>query len=455
MLQPHVDNPLGGNATASIEQRGNKATSLRIGRTLLSVIIIGIVITFAFIQSKNRLHDGIHTAVGFPATQSDSLRPFWPLPISIPGLRYADFSPDNKYLATVSEPKDMVFLFDISGTIMWNKSIDGVNRVVAGPNGQIVMSYASMDPMRPALTIVQGAHAEKVYRYVLDSAIWDAKISKDGHYGIVTTGDKSLYVFTFGTAAPTLVRLLQPNDQNHSLPGIGVSVNISNDNSYIVCSTWDSSGVYCYTMDGTLVWSYQEQKDKKADHTNNPQENKETAYRSDLIFENQISRNSQLVMGLSYVNVQQRDPALYLWRLNKGHLLWQEPYKIENDDEFVMYPKAMISGDGSHIAVSYLHTLTHQNKSATEQRLIVLDKYEDVQWDKGGFLLSPNLVAISYDGLKVTITDGKNTLYNYDQDGRISGSLSFESSILNTYASDDNRLVLAYTSDGRLYLVTV
>ena len=142
--------------------------------------------------------------------------------------------------------------------------------------------------------------------------------------------------------------------------------------------------------------------------------------------------------------------TLYFWRSpGNGRPVWT---RALGEDAF--YPQAMISEDGGCVAVTYTRLITHGEQTLAERHLLVLDDVGNTLWEKGSLLFSPTLVSIAADGSRVTVSDGRNTLYDLNDEGRITVPYRFERHHPRHRRSQpDGRWLLVYTGDGLLNLM--
>lgn len=433
-----------GLAVCEIERKGSSVNTRR-------SLLIGVAVAFIFsITAVTQFagHSSGHLGVALAQSPPDSPAIKSPWSITVAGFRTAAFSPDDAYFTVIGDPAGTISLWrrdgkatirttssgetvaDYTPTQMWRLPLADASNAVVGPKGTVVIAFAAMDPTRQVITIIDGIHHEKTYRFTLDGAVWGATISGNGKYAGVVTGGHSLYVFALDG---------EPHFRRLPLIGAGNSVSISNDGSFLTSGTWDESGVSCFAVDGRELWHYQD-----GDGGSKPVVNR--------LFEAQIAQNSSYVLGVSYANVRQSNATLYLW--DKSGALqshWPHPLDVDDSD-----PQVKISADGSHIALVYAHKMVHGDQSINVRQLMLLDRNNNPLWPapKGGPLMQPNLVAISPDGDTITVTDGRSALYNFDADGRISGAkMDMTALIDSTVTSGDGRYVLVYTDDGKLTLV--
>ena len=309
--------------------------------------------------------------------------------------------------------------------------------------GSFVAAWSALDPAQPEFTVLRGEDGATLSHRTLDGAIWDAQISADGCYGGVVTGGKSLYLYTLSDQ-PYRPGKREKRIHQWSLGGIGDSVAITSPpaGSYLVSGAWDDSSVACYTLGGKCLWQYPEAP--AARHK-----------LADRLFSAQLSGNGKYVLGLSFGNVRESDPILYLWRSDGGG---NPQWKVElGDDAF--YPSAQITGDGRYVAVTYLRQIVRGDQSLSEHRLRLLDRAGSTRWERGGLLFSPTLIALSPDlsphGGSIVVSDGQRTLYALGEDSHILASYPQPGLLRQTALSADGHVLLVYTGDGTLSLYRV
>lgn len=372
----------------------------------------------------------------------DTIKWVWTTPTPVVGYRAAAISPDGKYVGLVfnhvpgtSQEKLSLWRWpDRPDKPLWTRPEPDASLVVVGRGGETVLACARMDPLRPFLSVRKGADGAQVKEKPLDGAIWDVQMSADGQSAAVTTGSRGLYLF------PSVER--SGSTRFPTLTGIGSSIALTANGTYLAVGTWDDSGVSCDTLKKTQVWQYPKPDDAP----------KRQALTS-RIFETEITNNGQFVLGLSYANARKSDGTLYLWRCDgDGTPLWVHPLGADT-----FFPKALMSEDGKFVAVTYLQLVTRGDQSISERRLLVLNGAGKKIWERGNLLFSPELVALAPDGHRVTVSDGQKTLYNLDAGGRFTAikPLKGSATIRETMSTPDGRSVLVYTSDGFLNLFQI
>ena len=397
---------------------------------MMVMLAVGCVLAVtASLQRNNRAGERWNAVLAQAPQSVIAFSSSWADPISVYGFRSASISSDNTFFATVTAPNDTITLRYQTGKAVWRRQVPGTTNVEVAPKGNLVIAFAALDLTKPTLSIIRGEKVGQISNFVLDGAIWDVDISNDGTMACAVTGNHSLYVFPLDA----------PQNYHHwHTDGIGNSVAISKDGTSIIAGMWDESGVACFTRKGDLVWRYPEEAEQRKAVMNR-------------LFEAQIAQHGRFVLGVSYANIRQGDATIYLWRKDgSGKPLWTHDLGEDN-----YYPKAQITANGEFVVVTYLHNITHGQKRAAERRLLVLDRLGDTVFEKGGLLFSPNLVTVSPTGNTVTVSDGQYALYNVNSNGRISASKTMDKLIHQTIASEDGRLILVYTGDGKLTLLRV
>ena len=353
----------------------------------------------------------------------------WSRPIA--GFRGAAVSPQGELVALASGPQGAVSLWHWRtrpDKPLWTHANTGASAVAVSAAGSMVVAWSPLNPSLTDFTILHGSNGATLSHQTLTGAIWDAQLSADGCYAGVVTGGKLLYLYTLSDAP------YAPGDNrvhHWSLDGIGNSIAFPSVGSFLVSGTWDDSGIACYTPRGVCLWQYPESPEGRS-------------HLDSRLFSVQFSENGSYVLGVSYGNVRQSDPILYLWRADGGG---NPQWKTElGDDAF--YPRAQITANGKFVAVSYLRQIERGEQSLSEHRLRLLDNAGNTVWERGGLLFPPTLIALSPDGQQTIVSDGQRTLYALRQDGRILTSLPLPGLLRQTVLSADGHTLLVYTGDG-------
>jgi hypothetical protein len=352
----------------------------------------------------------------------DRFQPLWSQGVA--QFHSAAVASDGSFISMVSG-QGMIALWRPNGTQAWKRKIPGVTKSLVTAGGDMVIAYADLDPTRPIVSFLRGSDGAVITHDALDGAIWAATVSSDGHQAAFLTGNKSLYMYT-------LWPRLAPN--RIQLDGIGNTVSMSGDGHWRAVGTWDTSAVQCYDAVGGGHWRYPGPADPPG---------------PDRSFETRMSQNGRFVLGLSTVGSRRSSGKLYLWLTNgDGRPLWSRPLKPET-----FQPRAMISANGRFIAVNYDYRISSGDRSVKERKLWMLDGAGmQIFEEKGGPILSPELVAIAPDGHRVTATDGQKTLVNISTaNGLVTGRQHLDQLIRQTVVSDDGRLLVVYTGDGTVH----
>ncbi len=378
---------------------------------------------------------GLEAAGGKPSPpDAPPLTLLWSRQIA--GFRGAALSPQGELIALSSGARGAISLWHWRtqpDKPLWIHPATGASSVAVSAAGSFVLAWSALDPAHPDFTILRGEEGTTLSHRRLDGAIWDAQLSADGCYAGAVTGGKFLHLYTLSDQPYT-----DQDKRIHppwSLGGIGTSLSFTTAGSYLVTGSWDDSGIACYTPLGARLWQYPEDADARR-------------RMADRLFTAQLSGSGRYVLGLSYGNVRESDPTLYLWRSDGGgNPLWKMDF---GEDAF--YPTAQITADGRYVAVSYLRQIVRGDQSLSERKVRVLDRDGNVLWERGGLLFSPTLVALAPDGQRIIVSDGQRTLYALDAQGRLVTSYPLPGSIRQTTVSADGKSLLVYSGDGTLSL---
>ena len=368
------------------------------------------------------------------------LTPLWSRLVA--GYRGAALSPQGELVALAGGSKGAVSLWrwrTQPDRPLWIHPAANASAVAVSATGSFVLAWAPLDPAQPSFTVLRGTDGATLSHRTLDGAVWDARLSADGCYGGVVTGGKSLYLYALSNQ-PYKAGKQERRIHQWSLGGIGGSIDFTTPpaGSYLVTGAWDDSSVACYTPQGACLWQYPE--DPAARHR-----------LADRMFVAALSGNGKYVLGTSYSNMRESDPALYLWRSDGGgNPLWKSDLGAD-----AFYPRAQITADGGYVAVSYLRQIVRGDRSLSEHRLRLLDRDGGTLWERGGLLFSPTLVALAPDGSSLIVSDGQRTLYALSRDGRILASYPQPGLIRQTALSADGHVLLVYTGDGTLGLFRI
>ncbi len=372
------------------------------------------------------------------AAADDTFKRVWT--ISLPGVHAAALSPDGQsvgivFQASGASGKAKLGLWhwaDQPVKPLWARVSADVSQIAVGAGGRTLLTWARLDPTQKLVSVRRGADGVQTLAPALDGAVWDARVSPDGQYAAVSTGGHSLYLLSLSD---------HPKMHRWGLHGVGNSLAFAPGSDSLTAATWDDSGVSSYSTNGTALWQYPDEADTHR-------------FPASRLFEAQEAQDGNAVLGVSYTNVRRSDAGLYLWRGAAGGTpAWQ--YALGPD---AYQPKASVTADGRYVAVGYLRIITRGEQSVPERRIAFLDTHDDkLLWEQGNLLFSPQLVAVSPDGARITVWDGQRTLYNLNARGRVTSSYTLRDggTIRQISATPDGRYVLVYTGNGELSLFRI
>ena len=353
---------------------------------------------------------------------ADSIRRVWTIPV--PNIRTMALSPEGDAVAVLSDvapgagrEKLALWRWRVKpDRPVWVRPELGTSFVVVGPGGEYVLTGTRYAPSRPFVHVRQGTDGAQVTRIALDGAVWDMAVSPDGRYAGVTSGGRAAYILTLdGTFGSRRI----------PLAGIGTSLTFAPDGNAFTVGTWDAGGVQCFTPGGAPLWQWTD----AGAHTA------------------QVQEAGTGVLGQTAASVRGMGETLRLWPgRGDGQPRWT--YTLPPDAENV---HALAVPDSGLVAVSYAHWLPHT--ALRQSRLLLLDTADGhKRWERGSFLFAPTLRAIAPDGSRITVSDGKTTLYNLDGAGRITSTYNLGAIVLQAQATPNGRFLLTATGAGTVSL---
>jgi len=297
-------------------------------------------------------------------------------------------------------------------------------------SGRYVLAYARLNPLAPRLTLLRGRDGQRAFETV-DGAIWALALASDGGTASFVTGNRSLYQITLGET-PTVKRALLSSQGNSVAYALGGTA--------LVTGTWDTPGVECQTVSGRMLWHF-------------PQTTNDRNAVNGKLFDVKTSQDGKYALGMAYRNASHNAVTVYFWRVDgDGEPLWT----LELGDD-VSNPAALINADGSRVALAYDRQLPRRDQTVKQRRLRLLDRQGHPYWggEKGGMIFAPHLIALAPDGQGLVISDGSQTLYRLNAQGRNTARIRLNALIRQTIPSADGRFLLVYTGDGLLTLLQV
>jgi hypothetical protein len=123
--------------------------------------------------------------------------------------------------------------------------------------------------------------------------------------------------------------------------------------------------------------------------------------------------------------------------------------------------KAQVSNDGEYIAITCAHMSDYSTGSVLEHKLSYYTRDgRQVFGDRGGLYFSPELVAVSADGSRITVQSGPSTLFTLDKRGSFKSKLTLDKNpktkvaptIRETIATSNGRFLLLVRGDGQITL---
>lgn len=318
------------------------------------------------------------------------------------------------------------------GQTLWQSPpLRGVNRLIAVPGGR-VLAYAWLNPMRSSLTVLSPKTAfKRPLSCRVEGAIWNAAVSADGSRALVGTGQRYVYVFPLSTPLADA----PPPGVRWRTPGIPESVAVASAQSLALVGTWQDPGVWGFGLDGTPRLQHEEAEPDRS-------------YRVCL------SRDGKTAVGISAKGPKDTRGRLHVWDTDTGRLLWK--LDLEGSQ-----PKALVTRHGQFIAVAYRKKHAYRVGETVERKLALFDRRGRRLWEKGGLFFSPQLVALSAMGERLTVMDRGSILYTLDTDGVFISKLRLPvnpktdapPTIREVVAAEDGAYLLIRRGDGQITLL--
>jgi hypothetical protein len=356
--------------------------------------------------------------------------PLWTRPA--PGVTAAALASNGTSVAWVDRKGSIRRVVGDTGKTLWQTpALIGVNRLVVAPQGQVI-AYSQLNPASPMVRVLHPRWGnDHSVEYSVDGAVWQAALTGNGARAIVGTGHASLYLI------PLVKEGNKPLPSVSRIPiqGIPESLCAGDRDPVALLGTWADNGVGVWGLDGLPRWRYDEREVDRS-HTV------------------QLSGDGTTAVGLSTRGARHSDARLHVWDARTGRLLW-----IESLEAFD--PKVRISKDGNRIAVSYAKMSSYNTGATVERKLAVFARDgRRLFADKGGLFFSPELVALSAGGERITVKDGDGNLWTLDQSGRtvsrmrlpVDANTGKAPTIKETIATEDGSYLLLRRGDDQLTL---
>ena len=354
--------------------------------------------------------------------RADTIRRVWTVPA--PNARALALSPEGDAVAVVSgvapgAGREKLALWrwrTRPDRPAWVRPEPGASFVVAGPHGEYVLTGTRFAPSRPFVRIRQGTDGAQATRLTLDGALWDMAVSPDGRYAGVTGGRHDARIVTLDGAF---------GSRRIALAGVGTSLAFAPDGGAFTVGTWDAGGVQCFTRGGARLWQWMDAGARTV----------------------QVQAAGTEVLGVTAAGVRGLSAAVCLWPgRGNGQPRWT--YTLPPDAGNV---RVLFAPGAGLTAVSETHWPARA--AAPQSRLMLLSTADGrKRWERGSFLFAPTLRAMALDGHRITVSDGKTTLYNLDAAGRIMSTYNVGATIVRAQATPDGRFLLTATGAGDVSL---
>lgn len=321
-----------------------------------------------------------------------------------------------------------------TGKTLWQSaSLPQVRALLAAPGGA-VLAWSPRVPLNPALFLLDAATGAS-RPLALPASIWSVALTADGRAALVGTGAGSLVRLALDPRAPA------GGASTWSLPGLPESLALSGDGRIGIVGTWLAQGAHLIGPEGAV---------RTLPSATDPAR----------WFAVQISADGSTALALSARGVRGRplalesSPTLFVWDARTGRPLWT--YPIDGVD-----PRVGLCADGRRIALTYIRA-DGLSEGEGERKLTLFDRAGNpVVADKGSLFFSPELLAVSASGARITVRDDDRAVCTLDAAGRTIGRLALSPdpatgrppTIRAAQATPDGAFLLMHRGDGQLTLL--
>ncbi len=358
--------------------------------------------------------------------------PLWTRPA--PDLARASVAADGSSVAWIDRKGSVRRLDPLTGRALWQTApIGGATQVTAVPGGD-VLAYAPMNRLRPTVQVLDRVHgAKKGALYPLDGAVWSVAVANGGSAAFIGTGKGSVYTLPIRRQPQDL--FLRPTVW--SAAGIPESLTATEDGSLTLVSHWGMNGIGAWhptkpTLLTTAsvpvppIWLKPETEAKR-------------------YLTLSVSDNGTTALALSQVGPRRQTARLDVLDAATGNRLWKVDLNASG-------AKAQVSSDGQFVAVTCARMSDYKTGSILEHKLSFYARNgQQVFGERGGLYFSPELVAVSADGSRITVQSGPSTIFTLDRRGNFKSKLTLAKNV-NTNTSPTIRECIA-TSNGRYLLL--
>lgn len=361
-----------------------------------------------------------------------------------PDLSAVSIASDGSSVAWLDRSGAVRRLDGASGKTLWQTPpLAGMNRLAVAPEGDVFV-YSNLNRLQPRLRMLdRNGGAARGALYPLDGAVWSLAIAGGGSAVFVGTGKGTIYSIPL-RPNPTAA-FARPN--TWTAEGIPQALAVAADASPALVSTWETHALSAWNP-ATAALSAAP-----------PQASPSPLWHADMGdpargLRIAVSQNGTTALCLSDRGARGDDPRLEVWDAKTGALLWQESFDGYG-------ARAQVSADGKVIAITYAHLSDYNSGSVVEHKLSLFSRDGTRLFrEKGGLYFSPELVALSQDGGRVTVQSGRSIFYTLDGHGNFRTKLALPDdprthmppTVRDCQASTDGQYLLVVRGDGQISL---
>jgi outer membrane protein assembly factor BamB len=313
---------------------------------------------------------------------------------------------------------------------------------MAVPGGD-VLAYSPLDRLRPTVRVLDRKQgAKKGALYPLDGAVWSIAVANGGSAAFIGTGKGSVYTLPLRENLDDI--FLRPTVW--AADGIPECLTSTEDGSLALVSHWGKGGIGAWhptkptllttaSVPAPPIWL-------------------RPAAESARDLSLTLSDNGKTAIALSRHGVHGHMARLDVIDAATGNRLWKVDLNASG-------AKARVSSDGEFVAVTSAHMSDYSTGSVLEHTLSFYTRDgRQVFGDRGGLYFSPELVAVSADGSRITVQSGPSTLFTLDARGNFKWKLTLPKNpttqapptIRECIATSNGQFLLLVRGDGQITL---
>jgi outer membrane protein assembly factor BamB len=373
----------------------------------LAILVAVICLLFPKVSAAQTVSNG-----------SPGFSPVWSK--NVGGLRSFSLSPHAHRLALLTVEGKLALWTAQDGNPVWSTGKQLSTNVLVSDGDGSVLTYNERSLLSRTATLRRADTGAVIWAKTFDKAVWCTAFNKSGTYAAIGTGDNTLHLVNIAD---------DDNDTMTRLDGTPLSIAFAYDGKSVLVGQWSRSGVSCLDMGGKTMWRASGEMNRKYVIS---------------------SVGEKFVTYVGSSNRHDKSPIIYVLHSATGKLLWA--YDLD-DSSYNAIAKSSATADLT--GISFANPKIIPKGSYVEQRLSVVDRSGQMEWEKGGLFWPPILICLTPDQSGLIVYDGDRTLYRLDSQGRTVAHAVLSDTLRQWSVSDDETSLVTYTHDGQLSLLHI